>query len=357
MRIAIDARELNAHATGVGRYLTAILSEWARLPAAQAHEFVLCTTRRGTKWHIHGLNQATHQVTGSGTAWEQVSLPLLLRDIKADLLWAPAYTGPVVSGVPMVLTIHDVSFAAHPEWFAWREGFRRRLVTRMAAGRAARILTVSDFSKEEIVRHLNVDENKIEVIYSGVGAPPVVDARPTAPVVLYVGSIFNRRHVPELVEGFTRVARRHPEARLEIVGDNRTHPHVDLDGLVGRSAAASRIHVRSYVADAELSALYAQAAAFVFLSDYEGFGFTPLEALSAGIPIVVLDTRVAREIYGPAAEYVSTPDPPLIEQALERVLFDDAVRARVREAARTMLPRYSWSECAHRTLQALVTAK
>ena len=85
---------------------------------------------------------------------------------------------------------------------------------------------------------------------------------------------------------------------------------------------ADRIRARQYVSDAELSALYARASAFAFLSEYEGFGLTPLEAMAAGIPVVVLDTEVAREIYGPAAEYVAQPEPDLIAAALERVLVD-----------------------------------
>ena len=108
--------------------------------------------------------------------------------------------------------------------------------------------------------------------------------------------------------------------------------------------------------DAELTSLYAGASAFAFLSDYEGFGLTPLEALAAGVPIVVLDTPIAREIYGPAAVYVARPEPSLIEEALERVLFDADERARLMDAAATILPRYSWEECAHRTLQTLVAA-
>ena len=82
-----------------------------------------------------------------------------------------------------------------------------------------------------------------------------------------------------------------PDARLEIVGDNRTTPRIDVDQLIAPAASADRVHWRSYVSDADLAALYATASVFVFLSDYEGFGLTPLEAMAAGIPIVVLDTR------------------------------------------------------------------
>ena len=227
-------------------------------------------------------------------------------------------------------------------------------MTRLSAWKAARVITVSDFSKQEIVRHLGVPQSKVEVIYSGVtrlaGSAPGKDEAS----VLFVGSLFNRRHIPELIAGFERLAIRHPSARLDLVGDNRTRPHIDVDQLIATSRVRDRIRARAFVADDELASLYQRARAFVFLSGYEGFALTPLEALGAGIPIVLLATDVAHEVYGPAAIYVDRPEPALIAAALERALFDDAERERVLAAASAQLERYSWRECAHRTLQVLV---
>jgi glycosyltransferase involved in cell wall biosynthesis len=171
---------------------------------------------------------------------------------------------------------------------------------------------------------------------------------------LYVGSLFNRRHIPELIAGFGRLAGRMPDARLDIVGDNRTSPRVDVARLAAAAGVAGHVTARSYVTETELADLYRHADAFVFLSDYEGFGLTPLEALGAGIPIVVLDTPVAREIYGEAALYVPRPDPALIDTALGQVLGDEAERARILTAARVTLARYSWRTCAARVLDVLI---
>jgi glycosyltransferase involved in cell wall biosynthesis len=175
-------------------------------------------------------------------------------------------------------------------------------------------------------------------------------------MVLYVGSIFARRHVPELIEAFAAVARRVPGATLEIVGDDRSRPPVDLAAAVRATRQSDRIRIRSYVSDGELARLYSRARAFAFLSEYEGFGLTPLDALAAGIPVVVLDTEVAREIYGPAALYVPSPDPVAVAAALETALFDESARIRLLRAAATVLERYSWRECAQRTLQVLLAA-
>ncbi len=357
MRIAVDGRELAGQPTGVGRYLAEILDAWNGLAAAGAHEIVVCASQP-VPLPQHGSLRASvrsasvRSAQRGGTLWEQRALPRLAAD--ADVLFAPGYTGPLRTRVPMVVTIHDVSFAAHPEWFSWREGTRRRLLTTLSARRAAKIITVSDFSKREIVRHLGVGASKVEVIYSGATAWSDAPDAAREPLVLYVGSLFNRRHIAELIEGFSRLAPRYPDARLDIVGDNRTRPHLDVDGLIAGSGSPDRIRARSYVADDELASLYRRASAFAFVSEYEGFAMTPLEALGAGVPVMLLDTEVAREIYGPAAIYVARPEPALIASALERLLHDAAERRRILEAAAVQLERYSWRECAQRTLQVLL---
>jgi glycosyltransferase involved in cell wall biosynthesis len=354
MRIAIDARELAGQRTGVGRYLTEILREWEHSAEAAAHEFIFCAPAEMT--YDGALRASVEIAPGAGTMWEQRSLPTLARRANADVLFCPGYSGPIFDSTPLVVAIHDVSFAAHPEWFRWREGLRRRLVTRASAHRAARVLTLTEFSKREIVEHLGVPADRIEVIYPGVDRSPEGlrhDKSGAESLILYVGSIFNRRHVPETIAAVEHLAKRGSDVRLAIVGDNRSFPHVDLRHLVHD---ANRIEIHSYVSDEHLASLYSRARAFVFLSEYEGFGLTPLEALAAGIPVVLLDTPVAREVFGDAAIYVAQPDPPHVEPALEAALFDDATRSRVLAAARGVVERYTWSACARRVLNALVAA-
>jgi len=365
MRIAIDARELAGQPTGVGRFLSEVLREWTHLPEAAGHEFILCAPgaprvpNSGSRIAIESA-----VAPGDGTRWEQLVLPRLAEHARADVLFCPGYSGPVFGRTRRVVAIHDVSFAAHPEWFRWREGLRRRVITRRAAARAARVITISEFSRREIVDHLGVPVAKVDVIYPGVSsltnataAQPFRAAnRGAVPHLLYVGSIFNRRHVPETRAGFAHMARRHPGAQFTIVGDNRTFPAIDLTEVIASTKGADTVVVRPYVSEEELSELYRQARAFVFLSEYEGFGLTPLEALAAGIPIIVLDTPVAREVYGDAAIYVSSPERHLIDPALEQALFDDEARSRLLGAAPAVLGRYSWQQCARRVLDVLVHA-
>lgn len=353
MRIGVDARELSGHATGVGRYLQCLLREWGLSPGS--HQWTLYSPD-GRLAAPPGLPAEITIVPGHGnTVWEQGALAWAVRRDRPDVFLAPGYTAPLTTGVPLVVAMHDVSFAAHPEWYRWREGLRRRWLAKTAARQARAVVTISEFSRGEIVRHLGVRTDRVRVIPLGVGLSGGTSGVLREPLVLFVGSIFNRRHLPVLIEGFARLAQRRPDVRLEIVGANRTYPHQDLRSLV-EAAVPGRIRIRDWVDDAELRALYERAAAFAFLSEYEGFGLTPLEALAAGIPPVVLDTAVAREVLGDAAFYVTGADSELVAAALSDALGPSTARIQVLRAAPDVLARYDWRRTAAATLAVLEEA-
>jgi glycosyltransferase involved in cell wall biosynthesis len=359
MRIGVDARELCGHATGAGRYLSGLLREWAN-DTSVSHEFLLYAPR-AVDLSVGGQRFTPRVVPGApGTFWEQVRLPRAAAGDRLDVFFAPAYTAPLRLRVPLVLAVHDVSFLAHPEWFRVREGTRRRWLTRRSAFRADAVVTISEFSRREVLARLHVPAGRVHVIFVGI-TPPVDTSfqaarTPREPRVLFVGSIFNRRHVPDLIRAFGELARRRPNVALDLVGENRTYPRQELRDVIVAEGLDGRVCWHEYVTDDRLRALYARAGAFAFLSEYEGFGLTPLEALSAGVPPVLLDTAVAREACGDAALYVPLHDPGAISGALERALFDPSVRDRILAAAPAVLGRYDWSRTARETLALLEQA-
>ncbi|PYQ81941.1 MAG: hypothetical protein DMG03_18795, partial [Acidobacteria bacterium] len=310
MRIGVDARELCGHSTGVGRYLAGLLRQWSIDDRARRHEFVLYAPE-AVPLNLDARRFATRVVAGSpGTWWEQVRMPAVAADDHLDVWFAPGYTAPLRLRVPTVVAIHDLSFAAHPEWFGVREGMRRRWLTRQSASRASAIITISEFSKRELMERLDVAEERIFVIPPGIGSRACATSRVPGPRVLFVGSVFNRRHVPDLIRAFAPVARAHSDASLDIVGDNRTYPRQDLRVTIAAEGLLAQVRWHEYVSDDQLRELYAHARAFAFLSEYEGLGLTPLEALAAGVPPLLLDTAVAREGCGDAALYVPLGDLP-----------------------------------------------
>jgi glycosyltransferase involved in cell wall biosynthesis len=359
--VAVDARELIGRPTGVGRYLAHLLERWVSLPEARPCRFILYAPERipGLPAPGPGAFLEERVVAGTrGTRWEQTRFPAAARRDRPDVLFAPGYSAPLLVRIPVVLTIHDLSFYAHPEWFPPRERLRRRWTTRLAARRARLVLTDSEFSKREIARYLNVPDSRLRAIPLGIPrvALPPGPASARQPIVLFVGSLFNRRRVPDLVQAFARVVRACPDARLEVVGDDRTYPRQDLRAVARETGVADRVTIRSYVPDATLVELYATARVFVFLSEYEGFGLTPLEALSRGVPLVVLDTPIAREVYGHAARYVGPGEIDRTAGAIIELLADESARAAQLAHAETVLARYSWDAAARATLAALVDA-
>jgi glycosyltransferase involved in cell wall biosynthesis len=355
VRIGIDARELLGEATGVGRYLAELLARWTARPDAARRRLVLYTPE---PVELQLASTAFDQRIvgadgGRGTWWEQTHLRRAVRHDPPDVFFAPAYTAPLGVAVPLAVTIHDISFAAHPEWFRAREGLRRRWLTRRAAHAAGVVFTDSQFSRSELESRLQVASSRIVVIPPGVThrGRRADDRTARDPIVLFVGSLFNRRRLPDLIAAFARATSDLREARLVLVGADRTWPPQDLAAVAASHGVLARTEFRRYATDEELGELYRKASVFAFLSEYEGFGMTPLEALSAGVPPVVLDTVVAREVYGDAAAFVRRGDLDGTAATLRRLLVDPASAKPILASAQAVLARYSWDEAAERTLE------
>jgi glycosyltransferase involved in cell wall biosynthesis len=322
--IVIDGRELAGRPTGVGRYLMGILERWAAAPTT-AHRFTVVVPG-GVPPELAKLAPviAAHQVAAgqTGTWFEQFSLPDIVRGLGADVFLAPAYTAPLRVPCPFVVAIHDLSYFAHPRWYGWREGARRRWLTKASARRASKITTLSEFSAGEITRYLGISRSRIEIVPPGSPTAMSETAGRREPLVLYAGTLLARRRIEETIAAFALVEKTVHGARLVLVGDDRSKPPIDPIAIARRAGVADRVEWRRYVPERELADLYNRARAFVFISDYEGFALTPMEALAHGVPVVLEDTPVAREVYADGASLVA-PAPEAIAAALLPLLTDD----------------------------------
>jgi glycosyltransferase involved in cell wall biosynthesis len=350
LRIGVDARELLGARTGVGRYLGELLTRWIARSDRGTRRLLLYTPDALPIEPRPGLMDLRLIGRGRGTLWEQTHLRRAVAHDRPDVFFAPAYTAPLGIEIPLAVTIHDISFVAHPEWFRLREGIRRRWVTRRAAQRAGIVFTDSEFSRGEIETRLRIDPGRIRVIPPGVTSRAVSANVPREPIVLFVGSLFNRRRLPDLIRAFATATRDMPQSRLVIVGDDRTWPRQDLPEVASAAGVAARTEFLRYLPDEQLTSLYARASVFAFLSEYEGFGLTPLEALAAGVPPVVLDTPVAREVYKDAAIFVQPGDITGAADAIRSLLRSPERAAPMLARAPGVLQLYSWDAAADLTL-------
>jgi glycosyltransferase involved in cell wall biosynthesis len=365
LRIGVDARELSGRPTGTGRYLRNLLRAFTR-----DHGDTVVAYFNGTAPADAVLDHPRVIVrelppTRPGLLWQQRRLPAAARQDALDVLFCPAYTCPLALDLPRVTTVHDLSFFALPGDFTWREGLRRRLTVAASVRASRRVLTVSEFSRRELVARFPEAAGRVVAVPHGadddlVPPPDRAEARGRlgldGPFVLTVGTVFGRRRLPVLLRAIALLRRRHPRVRLEVVGDLRAHPPRNGPALAARLGLASAVRYTGFASEAGLADRYAAADAAVFLSEYEGFGLPALEAMARGVPVVVSDRPALDEVFAGASVAVPLEDEAALASALARVLEDDALRRDLVARGHALAARHSWAEAARLTRDALAAA-
>jgi len=366
VRIGVDARELQGRPTGVGRYLRGLLRNW---PPDAGDELILYFNGPAPHDPVLANARIALRPLGSqptrGLRWQEGRLPAAVRRDRLDVFFAPAYACPLSLSVPRVTTIHDLSFFSQPEDFTPLDGLRRRILVGLSLGASRRILTDSDFTRREIVGRRPDADGRVDVIPLGADddlptGPPRAEARERLGIagsfLVSVGSILNRRRLPALLQGMALVARSHPSVLLDVVGENRTHPRLDLSRIVERLRLKERVRFSGFVSDEDLALRYAAADGAVYLSEYEGFGLPVLEAMARGLPVVTSLRPATGEIFGEAALTVDPSDTEGIAGAIDRLLHDTDLRSRLTASGRSLAARHTWATAAARTRSALATA-
>jgi glycosyltransferase involved in cell wall biosynthesis len=346
MRLGVNGRFYAARVTGVQRFALEVASRVLEdatlfLPAKAEPPPGLPSSARV----VHGRL--------SGHAWEQLELPGLQRRAGCDAMLHMAGTAPLGSAGD-VLVIHDVLPLTDPAWFS--AGFRRwrGTVLRRASPRAARVVTVSEWARREILRTLRIAPHRVVVADQGLepfdrpAAPDLVDslrARRSlhGPFLLAVGAGDPRKNLPFLGRVLRRWRERGEEPPpLVVVGE----PHPHLFTPAGGWPGEVDVRLLGRVDDAELHALYTAASALCFPSRAEGFGRPPLEALACGTPAVVADYAAAREVLGDGA-CILPLDPDAWVDALRPLLSGARTNPPAAVAA-----RYRWDAAAERVREA-----
>lgn len=362
MRIGLDARELQGHPTGVGRYLRGLLREWPE----SGDRFVAYFNGPAPDALPPGAAVEARPLgerTARGMVWQEWRLPAAAREDRLDVFFAPAYACPLRLNVPRVTTVHDLSFFALPHDFALRDAWRRRVLARASARASRRVLAVSEFTRREIAAWLPEVAGRIAVVPHGADTFPAVE-RDTArerlgvhgPYLLSVGSILNRRCLPELLRATALLARRHERLVLDVVGENRTQPRLDLSRVPEQLGVGENVRLSGFVGEPELAARYAAADAAVYLSEYEGFGMPVLESMAHGVPVVTSNRPATAEIFADAALLVDPRDVSAIAEAIDGLLRRPDERAALIARGRALAARHTWSQAARSTREVLLEA-
>ncbi len=372
MRIGIDARILRMEQlTGIGFYVYHILRYIAENDTG--NEYFLYSNSPLVHHIENGKNFHERIVRGNivtqplGTLWMRYSLAKYLKEDKIDVFWGTAFMLPQrVAGIKYVVTIHDLALLIEAKWGRRYNVLLQHLFTPGSAGRADRIITVSDATKRDVVSLCRIDPNKIQTIYLGglkykqeKATQEQVDTALTkfsiaGKFLLYLGTLEPRKNIDNVVKSFDLLAETDEEVELVLAGGLGWRYQSILDAI-DSAKHKDRIKRLGYVSSEEKVALYAAAQAFLFPSHYEGFGIPVLEAMEMGLPVLTARNSSLPEVAGPSGFYVEDEnDVQAMAEQMKAILSMTAEERAARIAqGYSHAATFSWEKCAQETARLL----
>jgi glycosyltransferase involved in cell wall biosynthesis len=359
MRFSVDAHAIGCHLTGNEVYIRNLLHEFARLD--RTSDFIAYVSKPGAHLQVPKSVQTSY-VSGNPFRRLGLDLPMRLRYDKPDLLHVQ-YTGPLACSVPLVVSVHDVSYLEHPQYFTRFRSRQLRFTVKRTVEAAARILTPSEFSRRAILRNYKLDERKVVVVPNAVSssfrpveresAAAVVEEKfgISGPFVLTVGDLQPRKNHLGLLHAFEETLRQHPDLphRLVFVG-KETWYSKELHRAVMRSNVAGRVHFTGFVEDSDLLQFYGACDLFVFPSFYEGFGLPILEAMACGRAVACSSATAMPEVANAAGILFDPYSVPEMARAIGDVLLDEEMRVRLERLGSNRAASFTWERAAQRTL-------
>lgn len=360
MRFSVDAHAIGQHLTGNETYIRNLLNCFAALD--RRADFVTYLSRKSAFPEVparfHKRLVAVNPFLRLG-----FDLPWRLRRDRPNILHVQ-YTAPVLCSTPVVVSVHDVSFLEHPEYFTSFRAMQLRCTVERTIRAAARVLTPSEFSKRSILDAYGLREDKVVVLPNGVCSSFHPIARETAqrwvqssldlqsPFVLSVGDLQPRKNHVGLIHAFERLVRAYPQLthHLVIVGKETWYAPV-IRAAARKSSVAERIHFTGFVSEEELLRLYGACDLFAYPSFYEGFGLPILEAMACGRAVVCSNTSAMPEVADSAALLFDPRSNEQLMLAMRDLLLNPELRTRMERLGTQRAATFSWESTAAKTLE------
>lgn len=378
--IGIDARFYGPLGKGLGRYTQEIVDNVIAINADKTIDYVIFLSPENIDEFVCPNSHVRKELIKSRwyTLAEQFEVPYKWRKAKIDLMHFPHFNVPLIKAGPYVVTIHDLILTKFPTrrastlppFIYWLKDKAYRIIISSAVKRARKIITVSEFTKNDLIEQFKANENKIEVTYEGVANlskgndslfVAKLDNKKTldlynihGPFLLYIGNAYPHKNLEGLVAVFLKLHNKRPDLRLVLVGKedyfyNRVKEIARVNNLWQKENHNSPIVFTGYVSDNNLEVLFQEAAVYVFPSLYEGFGLPPLEAMAHGCPVASSNRASMPEILGQAAVYFDPENKEEMACVIEDLL-DHPDKSRVLiDRGYQQIKKYSWWECARMT--------
>lgn len=368
-RAALNAQLLRINegyrSAGIARYMFHLLRE---LPAA-ADDFELdlyATEPQASTLlpalTVHGTRVPVHKPVAR-ILWEQTLFALALFQKNYALLHSLAYVSPILNRTRSIVTLYDLSFYLYPAYFRPFHRLYLQIGTRISARRAERIITISESTKRDTVRLLNVSPNKIDVAAPGVEDEFFGDLDVTTletfrrqknlpeHFVLFLGTREPRKNIVTLIRAFALAKRIKNLSHRLVIAGGRGWMDKEIPRALAETGLAGEVLFPGFVLQEELPLWYRAADVFVYPSQYEGFGMPALEALASGTPVITSNVSSLPEAVGDAALLTDPHSHAELAEALARVLYDKALRAEMRTRGIQHARHFTWARTAQVTAQ------
>jgi glycosyltransferase involved in cell wall biosynthesis len=375
MRIGIDARFYGSIGKGLGRYTQKLIENLEIISAkggpAYGWDNQYFIFLRRANWEEYQPHSPNFTKVLADIPWygirEQIALPRLLNKYNLDLVHFAHFNVPLQFKGKFVVTIHDLILFNYPTkrastlspliYFLKKRAYHK--VIENAIKRSERIISVSEHTRRDILKHFKIQPKKVCVTYEAADIRQLpIHNLPTAilsrygiikPYALYVGNAYPHKNLERLILAFRHVIQSHPHLQLVLVGKEdyfykRLKKFVKRDGM-------QNIIFTDFVSDEELAIIYREALLYVFPSLYEGFGLPPLEAMARNIPVACSDIGCLREILGDAAYYFNPKGVTEMSEAIKTVSTDNKLRNLLIKKGGIRVRTFSWRSLAEKTLE------
>lgn len=358
MRIGVDGNEANVkYRVGAGQYAFEILKRLYSLD--QKNQYLIYLKDNPLSDFPKERENWRYLFFGAKKLWTQISLPVkLFFGPKLDLFFTPTHYAPRFSPVPRVITIFDLSYLYFPELFRKSDLYQLKNWTAYSVAKAKVIITISEFTKKEIVKNYGFPKDKIFVCYPGFdrsqfrsqGKDRVEKVKIkygiSGDYLFYLGTIQPRKNLIRLLEAVKGLK----EIKLVIAGKKGWL----YDEFFQKVAEMKdRVIVTDFVPDEDLPALFSGAKAFVLPSLYEGFGIPVIEAMACGCPVVVSNVSSLPEVVDDAGVLVNPNSIESIKEGIDKVLKGENFAQELSQKGLKTAQKFSWEKCAKEVLKVL----